>query len=73
MGNSSYYCERNGTSHGSFFPSKDREWLLSHAVAKVVKLYLRCEEMASHAIEVSTLAGGFKAEIAFYRKRLAEV
>ena len=57
----------------AFFVSQEREWLLSDAVARVVKLYLRYEEIASQEIEISTSAGGFTAEIAFYRKLLAEV
>ena len=32
------------------FLSQDREWLLSDAVAGVVKLYLRYKEIASQAI-----------------------
>ena len=56
----------------AIFLSQDWEWLLTDAVGRVVKLYLRYE-IDSHAIELSTSAWGFTAEIAFYRKRLGEV
>ena len=46
---------------------------MSDAVARVVKRDLKYEEIASQSIEVSNSAGGFRAEIAFYRKRLEEV
>ena len=55
------------------FLSQGRDWLLSEAVARVVKLYLRYKSIASETIEVNTSAGSSTGQIAFYRKCLAEV
>ena len=57
----------------AIFQSQGQDWLLTDAVARVVKLYLSYESMATQKIEISTSAGYFTAQIAFYKKRLADV